>query len=37
MNHLHGNLIPHLTDNMKTNLLAFMDWIWAKAEAEVTP
>ena len=37
MNHLHGNLIPHLTDNMKTNLLAFMDWIWAKALAEVTP
>ena len=37
MNHLHGDLIPHLTDNMKTNLLAFMDWIWAKALVEVTP
>ena len=37
MNHLHGNLIPHLTDNIKQQLLAFMDWIWAKALAEVTP
>ena len=37
MNHLHGNLIPHLTDNIKQQLLAFMDWIWAKAQTEVTP
>lgn len=36
MNHLCGNLIPHLTDNIKQQLLAFMDWIWAKAEEEVT-
>lgn len=37
MNHLHGDLVPHLTDNIKQQLLAFMDWIWAKALVEVTP
>lgn len=37
MNHFHGNLVPHLTDNIKQQLLAFMDWIWAKAEDEVIP
>lgn len=37
MNHLHGDLIPHLPDNIKRQLLDFMDWIWAKAKAEVTP
>ena len=37
MNHLHGDLVPHLTPNIKQQLLDFMDWIWAKAEDEVIP
>lgn len=37
MNHFHGDLIPHLPDNIKQQLLALMDWVWAKAEEEVTP
>ncbi len=37
MNHLHGDLIPHLEPNIRQQLLDFMDWIWAKAEEEVTP
>lgn len=37
MNHLHGGLIPHLPNGVKQQLLDFMDWIWNKAEEEVTP
>ena len=37
MNHLHGDLIPHLTTDIKQQLLEFMDWIWNKAEDEVIP
>ena len=37
MNHYHGDLLPYLTDNITQQLIAFMDYLWAKAEAEVTP
>jgi hypothetical protein len=38
MNHLNGNLIPHLEPpHTAANLIAFLDWLWAKAVAEVEP
>ena len=37
MNHLHGDLIPHLTTPQKDQLVAFMDTMWAKAQDEVLP
>lgn len=37
MNHLHGDLIPHLTTPQKNQLIAFMDAMWAKAQEEVLP
>lgn len=37
MNHLHGDLIPHLTTGQKDQLIAFMDAMWAKAQDEVIP
>lgn len=35
MSHLHGDLIPHLASTIRQQLLAFMDWLWTKAEDEV--
>lgn len=37
MNHLHGDLIPHLPDGIKEDLLSFMSWVWSKAKSEVIP
>lgn len=37
MNHLHGDLIPHLTTPQKNQLIAFMDAMWTKAQEEVLP
>ena len=35
MNHLHGSLLPHLTQVQVQNLLDFMDAMWAKAQDEM--
>jgi hypothetical protein len=37
MSHVSGNLIPHLTTAQKTQLTAFMDALWTKAEDEILP
>ena len=35
MGHRHGDLMPHLSAEIKINLQSFMDWVWAKANDEV--
>lgn len=37
MNHLHGDLLPHLTPAQTQGLVDFMDAMWAKAQDEVIP
>lgn len=37
MNHLHGDLLPHLTPAQTRGLIDFMDAMWTKAQDEVIP
>ncbi len=37
MSHKSGDLIPHLTAGQITQLQAFMDSMWVKAENEILP
>lgn len=37
MNHLHGDLLGHLTTAQKTAIKNFVDSLWDKAEEEAIP